>query len=130
MILEKKIFSREEAWNVSIIILFWKNWAIKKNSRISNFISKLANLSVTNSKIWMIEIVLQIKLTNEINVSDPTFPFPHSHPCFLAGSSNKDNDFNDDSQIHHTHSECVVFLKVSYGILYSNVCPSIYPTQL
>ena len=41
---------------------------------------------------------------NDHYVSDPKFPYPHSHSYFLAKSSNKDNDFND-SQIHYAHSE-------------------------
>ena len=83
----------------------------------------MVNLNVTSNETWMIEIGLEKSLINELYVSDPSFPSPHPHFYFLAESSTKDNDFYEDSQIHHAHCECIIFLKVSYGILYFNLSP-------
>lgn len=78
----------------------------------------------------MFEINLKKKLIMYLYVSDHTFRFSQLHPYFLAESSNKGKDFNDDAQIHHAHSEYIIFLQVSVGISYSKLSPLIYSTCL
>lgn len=59
---------------------------------------------------------------------DSTSLSSYPHPYCLAKYPNKDNDFKDDSQIHHAYSS--IFLRVSYGISHSNPSMSIYPPRL